>query len=483
MHEPTARHRPRNSPTSGDREPWTILILLSIAQFMVILDITVVNVALPSIGEELGFAPEDLQWVVTAYVLFTGGLLLLGGRMADLLGRRPVFLAGLGVFTGASLASGLAPTPEALIVARAAQGLGAAMLSPAALSIITTTYTGAQRTAALSAWGAIGAGGAAAGVLFGGMLTTWLSWEWVFFINVPIGLVTAALAAQVVPSTRSSAGPLRDLDLPGALAVVAGLVLLVYAVEGTATHGWGSVHTLGLLALSGGLLSLFAGIERRARRPLVPTSTWRVRSLVSSGTVMLGATGLLIGAFFLNSLFLQGVLGASALETGVAFLPLVVVIGIAAHLGPHLLAHAGARVVVVVGLVLIAVGDILLAGAPNDAGYAADLLPGFLLLGFGVGLTYVAISVTAMAEVQGESAGLASGLMTTAHEIGAAFGVAVFSAIALGAGVDAAGGAGLVDGYADGSLAGALIAAVLAIVAVIAVPAIRPTGAQRAAMH
>jgi Major Facilitator Superfamily len=403
--------------------------------------------------------------------------------MADLLGRRPVFLAGLGVFTGASLASGLAPTPEALIVARAAQGLGAAMLSPAALSIITTTYTGAQRTAALSAWGAIGAGGAAAGVLFGGMLTTWLSWEWVFFINVPIGLVTAALAAQVVPSTQSSAGPLRDLDLPGALAVVAGLVLLVYAVEGTATHGWGSAHTLGLLALSGGLLSLFAGIERRARRPLVPTSTWRVRSLVSSGTVMLGATGLLIGAFFLNSLFLQGVLGASALETGVAFLPLVVVIGIAAHLGPHLLAHAGARVVVVVGLVLIAVGDILLAGAPNDAGYAADLLPGFLLLGFGVGLTYVAISVTAMAEVQGESAGLASGLMTTAHEIGAAFGVAVFSAIALGAGVDAAGGAGLVDGYADGSLAGALIAAVLAIVAVIAVPAIRPTGAQRAAMH
>jgi hypothetical protein len=215
----------------------------------------------------------------------------------------------------------------------------------------------------------------------------------------------------------------------------------------------------------------------------VPTSTWRVRSLVSSGTVMLGATGLLIGAFFLNSLFLQGVLGASALETGVAFLPLVVVIGIAAHIGPHLLAHAGARVVVVAGLALIALGDILLAGAPGDARYAADLLPGFLLLGFGVGLTYVAISVTAMAEVQGERAGLASGLMTTAHEIGAAFGVAVFSAIALGAGVEAAGGAGLVDGYADGSLAGALIAAVLALVAVVAVPAIRPAGAQRAAMH
>lgn len=463
------------------RKPWTTLILLSIAQFMVILDITVVNVALPSLVAELGFAAEDLQWVVTAYVLFTGGLLLLGGRMADLLGRRPVFISGLAVFTAASLASGLAPTPEALIAARSAQGLGAALLSPAALSIITTAYEGGQRTTALSVWGAIGAAGAAAGVLFGGMLTTWLSWEWVFFINVPIGLATAALALRVVSSSLADSASLGELDLPGALTVVAGLVLLVYAIEGTATHGWGSARTLGLLAVSGGLLTAFAGIERGAKRPLVPPPTWKVRSLVSSGTVMLGTTGLLVGAFFLNSLFVQNVLGASALETGLAFLPLVVVIGIAAHAGPHLLGHLGARTVVAGALALIAGGNLLLAGAPADAGYAADLLPGFLLIGTGVGLTFVSVTVTSMSEVDGERAGLASGLMTTAHEIGGAFGVSIFSAVALGTG--AIGGAGFVDGYGDATLAAALIAAALAIIAIAAVPVCRPAGHHRAAMH
>ena len=480
MHDQANTQRAHDTGGSAERRPWGILILLSVAQFMVILDITVVNVALPSIGAELGFAAEDLQWVVTAYVLFTGGLLLLGGRMADLLGRRPVLLAGLLVFTGASLASGLASTPAELIVARAAQGLGAAMLSPAALSIITTTYSGAQRTRALSVWGAIGAGGAAAGVLFGGMLTSWLSWEWVFFINVPIGIVTAALAFRLVPGQRLGAGSLRELDLPGAVTVVSGLVLLVYAFEGTSTYGWGSARTLGLLGIAGGLLAAFAWLERRAPRALVPPATWRVRSLVSSGTVMLGATGLLVGAFFLNSLFLQNVLGASALETGFAFLPLVVVIGLAAHAGPHLLTRLGARGVVVGGLALIAAANVLLAGAADDATYVADLLPSFLLLGFGVGLTLVAISVTAMAEVDVERAGLASGLMTTAHEIGAAFGVAIFSAVALGAG---ASGAGFVDGYGDGALAGAVVAAILAGLALLAVPSFRPLSAQQVAMH
>ncbi len=471
----------QHTHTRAERQPWTILVLLCVAQFMVILDITVVNVALPSIGRELGFAAADLQWVVTTYVLFTGGLLLLGGRMADLLGRRPVFLAGLAIFTAASLASGLAQSPEALIVARAAQGLGAALLSPAALSIITTTYRGAQRTAALSAWGAIGAGGAAAGVLFGGMLTSWLSWEWVFFVNVPIGLATAGLALRLVPAARAGAGSLRELDLPGALTVVAGLVLLVYTIQGTADHGWGSARTLTLFALSGSLLAAFAAIERGASRPLVPAATWQVRSLVSSATVMLGATGILVGTFFLNSLFLQNVLGASALETGLAFLPLVVVIGIAAHAGPHLLTRFGARGVVLGGLALIAGGNLLISAAPADAGYATDLLPGFLLTGFGVGLVFVAASVTAMSEVHDEGAGMASGLMTTAHEIGGAFGVSIFSAVALGAG--AASGAEFVDGYADGALAGALIAAVLALIAALAVPAFRPAAAHRAAMH
>jgi MFS family permease len=256
------------------RSPWTILVLLAVAQFMVILDITVVNVALPSIGRDLGFARGDLQWVVTAYVLFTGGLLLLDGRMADLLGRRRVFLSGLTLFTAASFASGLAVSPGAPIVSRAAQGLGAAMLSPAALSIITATYTGEQRTTALSAWGAIAAGGAAAGVLFGGVITTCLSWQWIFFINVPIGVATVILALRLVPNHRASAGFVRELDLAGALCLVGGLVVLVYAIEGTTTRGWGSARTLLLLALSAGLLTAFATLERRVLRPLVPPATW-----------------------------------------------------------------------------------------------------------------------------------------------------------------------------------------------------------------
>jgi EmrB/QacA subfamily drug resistance transporter len=448
---------------------------------MVILDVTVVNVALPSIGRELGFAAKDLQWVVTTYVLFTGGLLLLGGRLADLVGRRAVFLTGLIVFTGASLASGLAPTSAALIVSRGAQGLGAALLSPAALSIITTTYTGQQRTTALSAWGAIAGGGAAAGVLLGGVLTTWLGWEWVFFINVPIGIAAAVLALWLVPAARADGGSLSDLDLPGALTLVSGLVLLVYAVEGTGSHGWGSARTLVLLAASCGLLVAFAAIERRARQPLIPTATWRVRSLVSSATVMLGATGILVGTFFLNSLFLQNVLGSSALDTGLAFLPLVLVTGIAAHVGPQLLVRVGARGVVVGGLALMAAGELFLSAAPANAAYAIDLLPGFLLVGFGVGLTFVAVSVTAMSEIEGERAGLASGLMTTTHEIGGAFGISIFSAVALGAG--ATGGAGLAGGYGDGALTGALIAAALALIAVVAVPAFRPLAVQQAAMH
>ncbi len=481
MHRTPKPHPAPDSASPAERKSWRLLVLLCVAQFMVILDVTVVNVALPSIGRALGFMAKDLQWVVTTYVLFTGGLLLLGGRLADLLGRRTVFLIGLVVFTGASLASGFAPTSAALIVSRGAQGLGAALLSPAALSIITTTYTGTQRTTALSTWGAIGGGGAAAGVLLGGVLTTWLSWEWVFFINVPIGIAAAVLAARLVPLARPSAGSLSDLDLPGALTLVSGLVLLVYAVEGTSTHGWGSPRTLVLLGVSAGLLAGFAAIERGATRPLIPTATWQVRSLVSSATVMLGATGILVGTFFLNSLFLQNVLGSTALDTGLAFLPLVLVTGIAAHVGPQLLVRVGARGVVVGGLALIAAGELFLSAAPANASYAVDLLPGFLLVGFGVGLTFVAVSVTAMSEIEGERAGLASGLMTTTHEIGGAFGISIFSAVALGAG--ATGGAGLAGSYGDGALMGALIAAALALIALVAVPTFRRLTAQQAAMH
>ena len=458
-----------------EQRPWIVLILLSIAQFMVILDVTVVNVALPSIGNALHFNPGDLQWVVTAYVLFTGGLLLLGARAADVLGRRAVFLTGLAVFTTASLASGLAWSPTALIVSRAAQGLGAAMLTPGALSIITATYTGEQRTKALAAWGAIGGAGAAAGVVLGGLLTTWLGWESVFFINVPVGMALAVLTLRFVPATPPLSAS-RWLDLPGAATVVAGLVLLVYAIEGTSEHGWGSTRTLVPLALSAVLLAAFAAIERRVPRPLVPPATWRIRSLVSGVTLMFGATGVLVGTFFLNSLYLQRELDASALETGLAFLPLTLVIGFGAHVASHLIGRVGTRALAVAGLGLLAAGAVLLWAAPDHASYAADLLPGFLVLGLGIGLVFPAASVTTMSHVDHEQAGLASGLMTTGHEIGAALGVATFSAVATA-------GDSFPAGYGNGFLVAAITAAVLAAIAAFAVPALRPTGEASFAVH
>jgi EmrB/QacA subfamily drug resistance transporter len=484
MHQPeratlVAGRGPVPGPGS-QRRPWSVLVLLSVAEFMVILDVTVVNVALPSIGRALHFAAGDLQWVVTAYVLLSGGLVLLGGRAADVAGRRRMFIGGLAVFTAASLASGLAPAAGALIAARAGQGLGAALLTPAALSIITTTYSGAQRAAALSTWGAIGSGGAAAGVLAGGMLTTWLGWRSVFLVNVPVGVVAGILSLRLVPPSGAPARIRRELDLPGAALVVAGLVTGVYALAGTPQHGWGSGRTLLLLAASFGLLAAFAMVERSARRPLLPPETWRARSLVAGGLVMLGATGILVGTFFLNSLYLQDVAGASALRVGLEFLPLVGVIGLAAHLTSRLLPRAGSRVLAVAGLVLMGGGALLLSGISARAGYVPGLLPGLLVLGAGTGLVFPAASVTAMSDVAADRAGLASGLMTTAHEIGAALGIAVFSAVAT---AQAAADGGFAAGYRHGFVVAAAVAAGLALVAVLAIPAVRPAPGVRVAAH
>jgi EmrB/QacA subfamily drug resistance transporter len=470
-----------DSHDTATLQPWSILFLLGAAQFMVVLDITVVNVALPSIGAALGFAAADLQWVVTIYVLFTGGLLLLGGRLADRFDRRLVFLIGLSVFTAASLASGLAPSPGALVAARAAQGLGAALLTPAALSIVTTFYTGSQRAKALSAWGAIASAGAAAGVLLGGVLTTVLSWEWVFLINVPVGIAAIALTLRLIPAGRPAVAG-RRLDVPGAVTVVAGLMVLVYALDGTSDHGWGSARTLLLLALAAGLLAVFAVVERVSRQPLLPPATWRHRALVSSGAVVLGITGILVGTFFLSSLYLQHVLDASALETGLGFLPLALSIGIAAHVASRLMPRAGTRSMVVAGLALIAAGALVLAAAPDRASYPAHLLPGFLVLGVGMGFVFPGATVTAFSGVPAEQAGLASGFIATSHELGAALGVAVLAAIAATAG-DITTLAGIADGYEDGFIAAAGIAAALAAIAVWAVPSIRPPQGAAAPAH
>jgi EmrB/QacA subfamily drug resistance transporter len=467
----------RRDGPDHERRRWSLLVLLSVAQFMVILDATIVNVALPSIARSLSFTPGALQWVVTAYVLASGGLVLLGGRAADVAGRRRVFLTGLTVFTAASLASGLAPSVGMLIAARASQGIGAALLTPAALSVITTTYAGPQRATALGIWGAIGGAGAAVGVLAGGVLTTWLGWRSVFLVNVPIGVVAGLLSLHLVPRHEPRSRFARELDLPGAGLAVAGLVTLTYALAGAPGHGWGSARTLLLLALAFALLAAFAAVERSVQRPLVPVQIWRTRSLVAGVVVMLGATGVLVATFFLNSLYLQDVQHASALRVGLEFLPLAVVIGASAHLASRLLPRAGSRVLIVAGLVMMGAGALLLTGVTARSGYLAGFLPGLLVVGIGTGLVLPATAITAMNDIADDRAGLASGLMSTAHEIGAALGVAVFSAAAV------ATGGGIAAGYQRGFTIGASVTGVLAVVAALLVPAVRPAAGARVAVH
>jgi MFS family permease len=488
---------PEGAAPEGGRRSWALLAVLSVAQFMVILDATVVNVALPSIARSLGLAAGDVQWVVTAYVLASGGLVLLGGRAADLAGGRRVFLAGLTVFTVASLASGLAPAAGVLIAARAAQGLGAALHTPAALSVITTSYAGAQRATALGVWGALGGAGAAVGVLAGGVLTTWLGWRSVFLVNVPVGVVAGLAATHLLPRREPQPGPDqspdlspdlsperetsqqtgRGLDLRGAALAVAGLVTLVYALAGAPAHAWGSTRTLGLLALAVVLLAAFAVAERSASRPLVPAGLWRTRSLVAGVLIMLGATGILVATFFLNSLYLQEVQGASALRTGLAFLPVALVIGAGAHLAARLLPRIGSRVLIVVGLAVMGAGALLLTGVSARSGYLTGFLPGLLVTGAGTGLVLPATAITALSEIRACHAGLASGLMTAAHEIGAALGVAVFSAVAVAA------GGGIAAGYRHGFLLAAAVAGGLAVLAALLVPAVRPAPGTHVAVH
>jgi EmrB/QacA subfamily drug resistance transporter len=460
------------------RRPWAALAVLCVAQFMVVLDITIVNVALPSIGRSLEFARADLSWVVTAYVVCSGGLLLIGGRAGDLFGRRRMFVAGLFLFTAASLADGLASSPGSLIASRALQGVGAAMLTPSALSLVTSIYSGAQRAKALSIWGLIASAGIGVGVMAGGMLTTWLSWRWVFLVNVPVGLVTAALTRRFVPAVPRITA-VRPLDVRGALTVVAGVAVLVYALAGVPDHGWGASRTLILLAISGALLAAFGAVERSARRPLLPPAVWRIPSLVSSATLILGLTGLIAGSFYLNSLYLQGILGWSALDSGLAFLPFVLGTGAGVHVAGELMQRFGPRTVVVAGLALVTAAAAQLGLVPSGTSYWLHLLPGFVVLGIGVGLAFPAVQITAMVDVDHERAGHASGLIMTAHEIGAALGVAVLSAIALGSG--AIGTASL--SYGDGYAAAGVIAVLMAVLATFTVTSVRPPAGAAMPVH
>ncbi len=409
---------------------WKALTIVCAAFFMTILDVSIVNVALPSIGRSLHFTEANLQWVITAYAITFGGFLLLGGRAADVIGRRRVFLTGVAVFTIASFLCGLAWSEGVLIAARAVQGLGAAIISPSALSIVMTTFEeGAERNKALGIWGAIGGSGAAVGVLAGGVLTKYLGWEWIFFVNVPVGALAFALAPRFVRESRSDRE--KTQDWAGAVAVTAGLALLVFGVSKAPDYGWASGRTIASLAVAAVLLAAFLVIEGRARDPLMPFAIFRIRTVAGANVA-----GLLLGAvtfsnFFLLTLFVQQVLHWSALRTGITFVATAGTAVLWAGLAQALVTRIGAKPVMAIGFLATIAGLAWYAQIPVHASYAADLLPGYLLIGFALPFTFIPVSIAALAGVEHHEAGLASGLINTAQQIGGAVGVAVCSSVLL----------------------------------------------------
>ena len=476
MTAPTVADRPEpiEPPPSGETNRWLVLVIVCLAQFMVILDATIVNVALPSIQSDLGFTPSTLQWVINGYTLVFGGFLLLGGRAGDLLGRRKVFVAGVIVFTTASLLNGLATSSEWLVASRALQGLGGALVSPAALSIITTTFAeGADRTKALGVWSAIAAGGGAFGLLLGGILTEQLSWEWIFFVNVPIGIATLALALRYVPESRALQRQ-ATADVPGAVSVTAGLIVLVFAIVKATDYGWGSWKTLALGAIAVALLAAFVYIEKHSPAPLIRLGIFRSRSIVGANLVMLVVAGGLFSFFFFATLYLQEILGYSPLEAGLAFLPVTAGIMIGAGLAQQLVKRIGVRAVSVLGMAIAATGLFILSSASVGGSYLSDILPGLIPQSIGMGLTFVPITLIATTNVEAEDAGLASGLFNTSQQVGGSLGLAILSTLAANKTASMLlGGSGraqaLVDGFNVAFVAAAVLVAAGALVLLLVV--------------
>jgi EmrB/QacA subfamily drug resistance transporter len=444
---------------------WTALILLCAAQFVVVLDTSIVNVALPSIGRGLHFSEANLPWVVNAYVIAFGGFLLLGGRAADLLGRRRVFMVGLLVVAAASLAAGFSASEGQLIAARAAQGLGAAIISPSALSIVTTLFRdGAERNKALGVWGAVAGSAGAAGVLLGGILTEGLGWEWVLWVNVPVSLIALALTPGLIPESRSESAT-RHYDAAGALSVTAGLSLLAYALLDANSAGWGSTKIVSLLALAVALIGAFVVIELRSKAPLIPFRIFRLRTLTAANVV-----GLLLGAslfsmFFYISLYMQQVLGYSPIHAGLSYLPLAVAIILAAGVGGQLVTRFGFKPILATGMALIALGLVWFSRVSVGGDFISDILGPSLLAAIGLGFGFVTSTIAAVSGVEEREQGLASGLINTSQQIGAALGLAVLSTIAtsrtdhaLASGASSLPGA-LTDGFQSAFLGGAVIAA------------------------
>jgi EmrB/QacA subfamily drug resistance transporter len=443
---------------------WFALALLLAVQFMIVLDIAIVNVALPSIQTDLNFSQENLQWVVSAYALFFGGFLLLGGRVADLIGRRKLFFAGLVVFGAASLFSGLAWSEGSLIAARAVQGLGAAMVTPAALSILMTTFQeGKERNTALGAWGGVGAFGAVAGVLLGGVLTDALSWSWIFFVNIPVAIVGLVLTPLLLNESRDAR--VRSFDLPGAVLVTGGLVTLVYGITQANNYGWSSVTTWAIFAAAAVVLAAFIAWESRQKEPLVPFSIFKLRTLVGANVA-----GLILGTasfsvFLMLTLYMQQVLGYSAMKTGVAYLAIAATAIVWSAVAAQLVTRLGVKPVLVTGMAFLTAGLLYFTQVSVGGSYVTDLLPGFLLMSVGLGFSFVPISIAALAGVKSSEAGLASGLFNTSQQIGGALGIAVLSAVATSVTDNrvsdgAAQASAAVDGFQAAFIGAALIAAV-----------------------
>jgi EmrB/QacA subfamily drug resistance transporter len=453
---------------TSDRRKWLALALLSVVQFMVVLDIAVVNVALPSIKVDLGFSQDDLQWVISAYALVFGGFLLLGGRAADLLGRRRLFLAGLVVFTLASLLAGLAWSEASLIAARALQGLGAAVITPAALSILSTTFVeGRERNIALGVWSAVGGFGAAAGLLMGGILTDTVGWEWIFFVNVPVGLAALASTPRLLSESRDAR--VKSFDAAGAVLVTVGLSSLVYAITQAGQDGWLAGKTLAFFAAALVLLVGFVGWELRHPEPLVRLGIFRLRTVNGANVAGLMLNITTLSTFLTLTLYMQQVLGYSAMKTGFAFLAIAGNAIVSSTVAAQLVTRIGVKPVLVSGLTALAAGILYLTHVSVGGSYVADLLPGFLLIALGVGFSFVPISIAALAGVESAEAGLASGLINTSQQIGGALGITALSTIATSRTDDAlAGGAtqtsALVTGF-HGAFVAAVIVAGLGIAA------------------
>lgn len=417
-------------PSGGDRRKWVALALLCVAMFVVILDASIINVALPTIGRSLKFSQADLPWVVNAYVLTFGGCLLLGGRVADLLGRRRVFMGGLILFAVASFMGGFAQSEAWLLAARAAQGVGAAILSPSALSLLTVTFSdGAERNRALGTWSAVAGSAGAVGVLLGGVLTTYVGWEWVLWVNVPIGIVSAAFAPMLIGESRSDSAT-RAFDIAGALSVTGGLSVLVYAFINAGQVGWASAQTAGLLAISAVLLGAFVIVELRSAAPLVPFRIFRRRTLTGANvvTILIGAS--LLSMFLLMSLYMQQVLGYSAIRAGLSYVPHALTVIVASAVASQLVTKVGFKPVLSAGMVVLAGGLVWFGHVSTHGTFVGDVLGPSVLAGVGVGLAFVPATIAAVTGVAEHEAGLASGLVNSSLQVGAALGISVLATLA-----------------------------------------------------